>query len=87
MLIPFWNPTQASFLHPSPLLCSNISVQPIECLLSETSQPMTIMPLSHLQVDFPPTSDASETAPVTTTPCHIPPTNHKTLSRQHATIN
>ncbi|GFV39931.1 hypothetical protein TNCV_1808431 [Trichonephila clavipes] len=35
MLIPFRNPAQTSFLDPSPLLCSNVSVQPIECLLSK----------------------------------------------------
>ncbi|GFX46732.1 hypothetical protein TNCV_4038801 [Trichonephila clavipes] len=78
--IPFWNPTQASFLDSSPLLRSSVLVQTIECMLSETSQPMAITTLSHLQVDFPPSSDASETAPVTTPPSHIPSTNQETLS-------
>ncbi|GFX37605.1 hypothetical protein TNCV_3201281 [Trichonephila clavipes] len=31
---------------------------------------------------FPPTSDASETAPKTTPPCYILPTNQETLSHK-----
>ncbi|GFX47045.1 hypothetical protein TNCV_316671 [Trichonephila clavipes] len=31
---------------------------------------------------FPPTSDASETAPMTTPTCHILPTNQETLSHK-----
>ncbi|GFW37719.1 hypothetical protein TNCV_4629241 [Trichonephila clavipes] len=31
---------------------------------------------------FPPTLDASETAPMTTLPCHILPTNQDTLSHK-----
>ncbi|GFV31370.1 hypothetical protein TNCV_3819721 [Trichonephila clavipes] len=46
LLIPFWNPVQASYLDPSPLLCSDTSVQPAECLLSECCRPMTTQSLS-----------------------------------------
>ncbi|GFY26140.1 hypothetical protein TNCV_354561 [Trichonephila clavipes] len=74
-------------LDPSPLLYSNVSVQPIVCLLPETYQPMAIISLSHLQGRFSPTSIAAETASGTTPPLHILPTNQETLFHQGPCIS
>ncbi|GFU14195.1 hypothetical protein TNCV_4167911 [Trichonephila clavipes] len=40
MLISLWNSTKASFLDPSPMLCSNVTGQVIEYLRSECTQLM-----------------------------------------------
>ncbi|GFY14359.1 hypothetical protein TNCV_1021241 [Trichonephila clavipes] len=52
MLIPLWYPTQSSFLDPSPMLCSNLSGQPIDCLFFECSQPIANRTINQFQVFF-----------------------------------
>ncbi|GFW82539.1 hypothetical protein TNCV_1794321 [Trichonephila clavipes] len=57
----------------------NASVQLIECLLSESHQPITAEPFSSLQDFSAETEDPVHTVPIYTPPCQILPTNQDTL--------
>ncbi|GFX82006.1 hypothetical protein TNCV_2572051 [Trichonephila clavipes] len=83
MLIPLWNRTQASFLVVTPLLCSNVSGQPTECLLTECSRPIWQPGLSSNIRNFPTNFGCLRiSSHMTTPPSNILPTNQDTLSHK-----
>ncbi|GFX28259.1 hypothetical protein TNCV_2772581 [Trichonephila clavipes] len=77
MLLPLWNPSQASILDSTPLLYSNVSGQPIECLLTECYQPTRQAGLSSNIRNFLAKLGCLRSTALSTPPCHILSTNQE----------